>query len=110
MRFRHPIHPGETLLEDFLLPKGLSQRALAAKLGWSPRKLNELLIGKRGITTDSAHELSYTLGTSMELWMYLQISWVLYSAAQRKAARRKPSMGPMLDPSACNDTDAIAAE
>jgi addiction module HigA family antidote len=110
MRFRHPIHPGETLLEDFLLARGMSQRALAAKLRWSPKKLNELVIGKRGITTDSAHELSYTLGTSMELWMYLQISWVLHKAAQRKAARRMLPPGPVLEASASNDTEAVAAE
>jgi addiction module HigA family antidote len=84
MRVTNPIHPGETLLDDFLLPMGLSQRAFAAELGWPPKKLNELVTGKRGITTESAHQLGYRLGTSMELWMYLQINWVLYKAAQRK--------------------------
>jgi addiction module HigA family antidote len=110
MRFRHPIHPGETLLEDFLLPRGMSQRALAAKLRWSPKKLNELVNGKRGITTDSAHELSYTLGTSMELWMYLQVNWILHKAAQRRAAPRKHPLGAVLEPNPSNDTAAVAAE
>jgi addiction module HigA family antidote len=91
MRFPNPIHPGEKLLDDFLLPRGVSQRAFAATLGWPPRKLNELVTGKRSITAETALQLAYTLGTSMELWMYLQVSWVLFTAAQRKRALGQPA-------------------
>ena len=49
-RFVDPFHPGEILLEEFVMPLGWSQRAFAAELGWSPRKLNEIVRGKRGIS------------------------------------------------------------
>ena len=81
MRLPRPIHPGELLLDEFLLPRGLSQRAFAARLGWPPRRLNELVTGKRGITPESAAELSRALGTSVEFWLYLQVTWMLHAAA-----------------------------
>jgi len=86
MRPKNPIHPGEMLLEEFLVPKGLSQRAFAAELGWTAAKLNELVTGKRGITADSALDLAKALGTSAELWMNLQVSWDLHKAEQRRRA------------------------
>lgn len=86
MRPKNPIHPGEMLLEEFLLPMELSQRAFAAKLGWTPAKLNELIVGKRGITADSALDLAEELGTSPELWMNLQSMWDLNKAEQKRKA------------------------
>lgn len=85
MRSPSPIHPGELLLDDFLLPRGLSQRAFAARLGWAPRRLNELVTGQRGITPESAAELSRALGTSLELWLHLQVRWVLHAAREKRA-------------------------
>lgn len=86
MRPKNPIHPGEMLREEFLVPQGLSQRAFAAQLGWTPAKLNELVTGKRGITADSALDLAEALGTSAELWMNLQMTWDLRKAEQKRKA------------------------
>ena len=79
-----PVHPGELLLDEFLLPRGLSQRVFAARIGWPPRRLNDLVTGKRGITPDSAAALSRALGTSAEFWLYMQISWALHAARTRR--------------------------
>ncbi len=87
MKPRKPIHPGEMLLEEFLRPKGVSQRRFAQKLGWTTAKLNELVKGKRGVTAESALDLAQALGTSPELWMNLQMTWDL----RRAQARRKAS-------------------
>lgn len=86
MRPKNPIHPGEMLLEEFLLPMGVSQRAFAARVGWTTAKLNELVRGKRGITADSALDLARALKTSPELWMNLQSIWDLHRAEQRRKA------------------------
>jgi len=86
MRAKNPIHPGEMLLEEFLLPMGMSQRAFAAKLEWTPAKLNELIAGKRGITAHTALDLADALGTSAELWMNLQSGWDLSKAEQKRKA------------------------
>lgn len=86
MRPKNPIHPGEMLLEEFLLPAGISQRAFASKLEWTPAKLNELITGKRGVTADSALDLAAELGTSPELWMNLQTAWDLRKAELKRKA------------------------
>lgn len=86
MKPRNPVHPGEMLLEEFLRPKGISQRQFAAKLGWTTAKLNELVKGKRGVTADSALDLAKALGTSPELWMNLQMMWDLRRAEVRRKA------------------------
>ncbi|MCA9940158.1 MAG: HigA family addiction module antidote protein [Anaerolineales bacterium] len=67
-----PVHPGEVLLEDFLKPLGISQYRLAKEMHVYPRKINEIVHGKRAITADTALRLSRFLGTSAELWMNLQ--------------------------------------
>lgn len=67
-----PVHPGEVLLEDFLKPLGISQYRLATEMKVYPRKINEIVHGKRAITADTALRLSRYLGTSAELWMNLQ--------------------------------------
>ncbi len=67
-----PVHPGEVLLEDFLKPLGISQYRLAKEMKVYPRKINEIVHGKRSITADTAIRLSRYFGTSAELWMNLQ--------------------------------------
>ena len=67
-----PVHPGEVLLEDFLKPLGISQYRLAQEMKVYPRKINEIVLGKRSITADTALRLSRYFGTSAELWMNLQ--------------------------------------
>ncbi len=67
-----PIHPGEVLLEQFLEPAGLSQYKLARAIGVPPRRINELVLGKRGISADTALRLARFFGTAPELWLQLQ--------------------------------------
>jgi addiction module HigA family antidote len=69
-----PIHPGEILLEDFLQPMGISQYRLARSISVPPRRVNEIVHGKRAITADTALRLSLFFGLSENYWMNLQ-SW-----------------------------------
>lgn len=81
---KNPFHPGEILLEEFLEPEGMTQAALAAKLGWTTSRLNELIKGKRGITAAAALDLADVLGTSPKLWMNLQATYDLDRAARER--------------------------
>lgn len=74
------IHPGEVLLEEFLLPMGISQNALARAIGVPPRRINEIVLGKRAITADTALRLARTFGTSESFWMGLQADYDLEEA------------------------------
>jgi addiction module HigA family antidote len=67
-----PVHPGEVLWEDYLKPMGISQYQLAKGMKVYPRKINEIVHGKRSITADTALRLSRYLGTTAELWLNLQ--------------------------------------
>jgi addiction module HigA family antidote len=66
------IHPGEILLEEFLHPMEISQTKLAHSIGVPPRRINEIVLGKRGITADTALRLGKVFGTSVQFWMGLQ--------------------------------------
>lgn len=72
-----PIHPGEILMEDFIEGFGITQNKLAASIGVPPRRINEIVHGKRGITADTAIRLARYFGTSEELWMNLQSNYEL---------------------------------
>ena len=74
------IHPGEVLAEEFLAPLGLSQNALARSLCVPPRRINEIVLGKRGITADTALRLARYFGTTPEFWMALQAAYDLEEA------------------------------
>lgn len=74
------IHPGEVLLEEFLLPMGISQNALARAIDVPPRRINEIVLGKRAITPDTALRLAKTFGTSESFWMGLQADYDLEEA------------------------------
>lgn len=80
------IHPGEILREEFLVPLGIGQAEAARRLGVSLNRLNEIVLGKRGITADTALRLARLLKTSPQLWMRLQADWDLHQAVQK--ARR----------------------
>lgn len=67
-----PIHPGEILREEFLLPLGVSQYRLAKEISVSPRRINEIVHGKRAISADTALRLSRYFGTSERFWINLQ--------------------------------------
>jgi addiction module HigA family antidote len=92
MRPPNPIHPGQMIREEFLEPAGLSQRELAQRLGWTVAKLNELINGKRGITADSALDLSDELNTSPELWLNLQNLFDLKRAESRRKQRGRSAV------------------
>lgn len=72
-----PIHPGEILMEDFIAGFGITQNKLAVSIGVPPRRINEIVHGKRGITADTAIRLARYFGTSEELWMNLQSNYEL---------------------------------
>ena len=83
------IPPGEMLLEEFLKPMAIGQAEAARQLGISLNRLNEIVLGKRGITADTALRLGRLLKTSPQFWMRLQADWDLQEAIRR--AGRKAS-------------------
>ena len=76
------IHPGEILAEEFLIPLKLSQNALARALGVPPRRINEIVLGKRAISADTALRLARYFGSTPDFWMALQASYDLEEAQQ----------------------------
>lgn len=74
------IHPGEILLEEFLAPLSISQNALARAANVPPRRINEIVLGKRGISADTAVRLAAALGTSERFWLSLQNDYDLEEA------------------------------
>lgn len=77
------IHPGELLLEEYLKPMGIGQVEAAKALGVSLNRLNEPVLGKRGVTADTALRLARFLKTSPQLWTRLQADWDLHQAMAR---------------------------
>ena len=78
------IAPGEILLEEYLKPLGIAQIEAACRLGISLNHLNEIVLGERGISADTALRLARLLKTSPQLWMRLQADWDLHQAKQRE--------------------------
>jgi addiction module HigA family antidote len=76
-----PVHPGEVLLEEFLKPMSLSQNRLALDIGVPARRINEIVLGKRGVTADTALRLARYFGTSPQFWLGLQKDYELDVAA-----------------------------
>ena len=72
-----PIHPGEVLLEDFLVPMGITQYRLAKTIGVPPRRINEIVHGKRRITPETGIRLSRALGLSDYYWVNMQAHYDL---------------------------------
>lgn len=72
-----PVHPGEVLLEEFLKPMNLSQNRLAIDIGVDARRINEIVLGKRSITADTALRLARYFGTSPQFWLGLQAEYDL---------------------------------
>jgi len=73
----HPVHPGEVLLEEFLKPMQLSQNRLALDIGVHPRRINEIVLGKRSVTADTALRLARYFRTSPQFWLGLQADYDL---------------------------------
>ena len=82
-----PVHPGEVLMEEFLRPLGLSQNRLALAIGVHPRRINEIVLEKRGITADTALRLSRFFGTTAEFWLGLQKDYELDVAVDQLGDR-----------------------
>jgi len=92
-----PVHPGEVLFEEFLKPMGISQNRLALSIGVHPRRINEIVLRKRGITADTALRLAKYFGTSAKFWLGLQGDFDLDVAQDHHGHRREnrsPSDGP----------------
>jgi addiction module HigA family antidote len=77
------VHPGEVLLEEFLTPLGVSQNALARAIEVPPRRVNEIVLHKRGISADTALRFAHYFGTSEQFWMNLQATYDLEEARHR---------------------------
>ena len=82
-----PIHPGEILLEEFLNPLGVTQYRLAKDISVDPRRINEIVLGKRGITPDTALRLSRYFGMSDAFWLNLQSHFDLEVEKERLSRR-----------------------
>ena len=87
MKKLNNIHPGEILLEEFLIPMEISQNRLARDIGVPPRRINEIVHGKRAVTADTALRLARYFGTSEAFWMGLQADYDLEEARERLGDR-----------------------
>jgi addiction module HigA family antidote len=81
------IHPGEILLKEFLEPMKISQNRLSREISVPPRRINEIVLGKRAITADTALRLGRYFGTTAQFWLNLQVRYDL-ECAQDKIGRR----------------------
>lgn len=84
-RTMEPIHPGEVLMLDYLEPLGVTQHRVAVAIGVPPRRINEIVHGKRGITADTALRLARYFGTSERFWLNLQSRYELEVERDRLA-------------------------
>jgi addiction module HigA family antidote len=82
-----PVHPGEVLLEEFLEPAGLSQYRLAKDISVPPRRINEIVHGKRSVTADTALRLARYFGTTPRFWLNLQAQYDLDVESDRLGGR-----------------------
>jgi len=82
-----PLHPGEVLLKEFLEPMGMSQNRLALDIGVPPRRINEIVLGKRRVTADTALRLARYFDMSPQFWMGLQMDYDLDMEEDRLSKR-----------------------
>lgn len=82
-----PVHPGEVLQEEFLKPMSLSQNRLALDIGVPARRINEIVLGKRGVTADTALRLARYFGMSAQFWLGLQLDYELDRASDKLSKR-----------------------
>ncbi len=94
-----PIHPGEVLLEEFLKPMNLSQNRLALDIGVPARRINEIVLGKRSVTVDTALRLARYFGTSPQFWLGLQMDYDLDVAMDAMESRLKREVKAYAAPS-----------
>ncbi|MEM8929688.1 MAG: HigA family addiction module antitoxin [Acidobacteriota bacterium] len=88
-----PVHPGEILLDEFLQPMDLSQNRLAREIGVPPRRINEIVLGKRRVTADTALRLARYFDMSAEFWLGLQMDYELDIETDRLGDRLDDEVG-----------------
>jgi addiction module HigA family antidote len=88
-KFRKPTHPGEMLLEEFLIPMSITQRELSVAIHVPYQRINEIINGKRGITPSTALRLAKFFGMSEDFWMNLQLRWELYHSKRAEEKELK---------------------
>ena len=101
MKKMKPVHPGEILVEEFLVPMGISQYRLAKDIHVPLRRVNEIALCRRGITVDTALRFARYFGTSPELWQNLQSQYEMDVAKNSIWQRIKNSITPALEKAAC---------
>ena len=89
-----PVHPGEVLQEEFLKPMTLSQNRLALAIGVPPRRINEIVLGKRSVSADTALRLARYFGMSAQFWLGLQMDYDLDVTADSLESRLKKEVKP----------------
>ncbi len=92
-----PVHPGEVLLEEFLKPMGISQNRLAIEIGVDARRINEIVLGARSITADTALRLARYFGVSPQFWLGLQAEYDLDIAMDRLGNRLEREVRPRME-------------
>ena len=91
------VHPGEILLEEFLVPLNLSQYRLGKELSVPPRRINEIVHGKRSVTADTALRLSRYFGNTARFWLNLQTNYDLDVESRRLGRRLEREVGTYKD-------------
>lgn len=89
-----PVHPGEILLHEFLMPTGMSAHRLAICLGVDPRRIHDIIQGRRSITADTALRLGHFFNVSPEIWMDLQSKYDLEVASRALKGRLEREVRP----------------
>lgn len=103
-------HPGKTLLDQYMQPNTLSQNKLARALGVPPRRINEIILGKRAISADTAVRLGIYFGNSASYWMHIQAEYDL-SLAKDKLGQRLHMIQPLLsDETLSNKEERVLPE
>jgi addiction module HigA family antidote len=92
-----PLHPGEVLMEDYLVPAGISQTRLALNMRVSPQKINDIVNGKRAITADTALRLGLATDTTPEFWLSLQMDYDLQTVEMNEGTRIEREVLPLLE-------------
>ena len=89
-----PVHPGEVLLEEFIKPMNLSQNRIAIDIGVDARRINEIVLGKRSVTADTALRLARYFGNSPQFWLGLQNQYDLDVAEDQLGKRLEREVRP----------------
>ena len=95
-KFREPTHPGEMLMEEFLIPMSITQRELSDAIHVPCQQVNEIINGSRGITPGTALRLAKFFGTTEDFWMNMQLRWDIYRA-RRSEEKAIQSIKPYSD-------------